>query len=310
MTCWPISIPRPDPHLRWLAGDALRALLPREPTGVTGFNLALQNGRPEDAWAFTDYVRRLFPGARPRLLWFVHVEAFRRQGLSLGLIEDQRFARAFPKALIRGANERRPTRGSAIRAEELGATSFGPDGVVFKNRYDRGRRRGIRSTRGMDVVHREVSGEVRGSAPALDSRAALYFEKTVALANRLGRRPRHRAHAERIPGMLGGDQGIGWQERHDRWSRYLDGVVPQARASGSIDLSELSSVPGASGTAYYDGIHVQRVNARRILDEVVRRGRETNSVSRARQAGRVRLPRQLPDRRPSSARRSASSKSS
>ena len=31
-------------------------------TGLRGFNLALQNGRPEDAWAFVNFVHQRFPG--------------------------------------------------------------------------------------------------------------------------------------------------------------------------------------------------------------------------------------------------------
>ncbi len=237
-------------------------------TGVTGFNLALQNGRPEDAWAFTAYVRRLFPGARPRILWFVHVESFREQPLSPGLTEDHRFARAFPRALILGARATPYPVDAATRARDLGATSFGPDGVVLRNRYDSRSEKGYRLTRGVDWSIAKYRERYENPTPTLDPRAQLYFEKTVALANRLGRipvivlMPSH-------PRLLAAIRAMGWQRQHDEVVEYLDSLMPRLRLR-IVDLSELSSVPGASRDAFYDGIHVRRSNAERILDEVVR----------------------------------------
>ena len=241
----------------------------RRLTGLTGFNLALQNGRPEDAWAFIDYARRLFPGLRPRLLWFVHAEAFRRQGLSLGLIEDRRLSQAFPKALIEAERATPDPTDPAVRAKELATTTFGPDGAVVKNRYDLRLEQGFTLERGIAWSIARFEERYQAPSPAIDPRAALYFEKTVALANRLGRRPVIVLMPTQ-PEVLEAIRDIGWQERHDQVVHYLEGVARKHELT-VIDLSELSSVPGASATAYYDGIHVQRVNARRILDEVVAR---------------------------------------
>jgi hypothetical protein len=237
-------------------------------TGLPGFNLALQNGRPEDAWAFIAYARRIFPGLRPRVLWFVHVEAFRKQRLSPGVTDDPRLARAFPPSLIAAERAKPDPTNPVARAKELAQTTYGPDGVVLRNRYNIRAARGYTLERGLAWSIAKAEERYRHPQPALDPRAQRYFEKTLALENELGRTPVI-VFMPTQPELMAAIRAS-WQQRHDRVMTYLDSLKERYRFT-VIDLSDLSSVPEADPNAFYDGIHVRLSNARRILQEVVRR---------------------------------------
>jgi hypothetical protein len=90
-------------------------------TGLRGFNFAFQNGRPEDAWAFVNYVHQRFPGTKLRVVWFLQVEAFRKQTLSPGLLQDASLSRWFPASLIESEplRHRSGARSSSVAGDRL-----------------------------------------------------------------------------------------------------------------------------------------------------------------------------------------------
>jgi hypothetical protein len=237
-------------------------------TGMSGFNLALQNGRPEDAWAFTTYARRLFPGLRPRVLWFIHVESFRRQPLSPGLTEDPRLSQAFPAPLLTEARATPYPVDAEARASDLAQTTFDPDGVTTRNRYDIRAETGYPLVKGLAYSTGKLEEHYRHPTPTLDPRAKVYLEKTLRLVDDLGHTPVVVLMPTQ-PEVLAAIRTEGWQRQHDETVSYLTGLESSIPFT-LIDLSEISSVPGASEDAFYDGIHVRQWNARRILDEVVR----------------------------------------
>jgi hypothetical protein len=236
-------------------------------TGLSGFNFAFQNGRPEDAWAFVNRVCEVHPDARPRLLWFIHVEAFRAQGLSVGLVQDERLSCYFPKALIEREREKLPrTAAEMPERRDLELTTYGPDGVVLRNRYDIRREKGYTLDRALDWAVDKALERYSATTPALDPRSVKYFEKTLRLMRRIGTEPVI-VLMPLHPALLEAVRDAGWEKRHEKvlaWLREL-----QERHDFTVlDLSRLESV-GGDPEAFYDGFHIMRHNARRVLDTVV-----------------------------------------
>ena len=70
------------------------------------------------------------------------------------------------------------------------------------------------------------------------------------------------------PQVLKALRAKGWDERHDRFLEYVDSL--HARYDFEfIDLSEIRSF-GGDPDGFYDGVHIKFVNARRVIDKLVR----------------------------------------
>jgi hypothetical protein len=241
-------------------------------TGLRGFNLALQNGRPEDAWALVNHLRTTRPGIRPHVIWFVHVEAFREQGLSVGLIQDERLSRYFPDELIATEREKLPTTKEEMPAgRDLALTTYGPDGVVLRNRYDIRAGQGYTLERALDWSVSRALERYATTTPALDPRSTEYFEKTLDLLDRLDTTPVI-VFMPIHPTLLAAVRPLGWEQRHREVLDYLHKLQDE-HPFVTLDLSRLQSI-GGDPDAFYDGFHMTRSNARRVLEAVVERAPE------------------------------------
>jgi hypothetical protein len=236
-------------------------------TGRSGFNLAFQNGRPEDAWAFVNYAHRAFPTTPLQVVWFVHVEAFREQGLSPGLVQDETLSHWFPPALIAREKKKLPrSRNEVPPGRDLALTRFGADGVVFRNRYDLAEDRGRRLSHAIDCSIRTALERYDTTTAALYPRSQQYFDKTMGLLDQMGTTqvvvltPLH-------PRLLAAVRDAGWSERHAEVVAYLK-RMQQRHGFRLLDLSELSSI-GGDPDGFYDGFHVKRANARRLIRTIV-----------------------------------------
>lgn len=236
-------------------------------TGLPGFNLALQNGRPEDAWAYVNLLHERDPQAPIQIVWFLHVEAFRKQGLSPGLIQEPELSRWFPPELVAAERAKLPrTEADLPKGTDLALTQFASDGVVVRNRYD------IAAEKGRTLKHAlawsidTALKRYATSSPALYARSTQYFEQTCSLLSELGTTqtvvltPMH-------PKLLAAVRKAGWNARHREVMTYLR---RQQAAYGFtlLDFSELSTI-GGDPHAFYDGFHFRRANARRLVDAVV-----------------------------------------
>ncbi len=154
-------------------------------TGSPGFDLAFQNGRPEDAWAFVDYARRRFPKTPLQVVWLLHVEAFREQGLSPGLIQEPQLSRWFPPALVEAEKKKLPqTPEEAPAGKDLALKRFGDAGVVLRNRYDLEEARGRPLSRAIDYSIETALERYETTTAALYPRSQKYFEKTMGLLDK------------------------------------------------------------------------------------------------------------------------------
>jgi len=238
-------------------------------TGLRGFNLALQNGRPEDAWAFVNRAHIDHPKTRLHVVWFIHVEAFRAQGLTFGLIQDERLSQFFPAALIAREREKVPrTEAEIPDRKDLNLTTYGADGVVLRNRYDIRLENGYTLDRGLEWSVNKAVERYATTTPALDPRSTKYFEKTLRLLDRLGAKPAI-VLMPLHPTLLAAVRPAGWETRHREVLDYLEGLQKRYDFV-TLDLSRLDSVDG-DPDAFYDGFHITGSNARRVLDTVVRR---------------------------------------
>ena len=238
-------------------------------TGLRGFNLAFQNGRPEDAWAFVNFIHQRYPKARLRVVWFIHVEAFREQGLSMGLTQNARLSRWLPADLVASERRKLPTTQAEVPAgRDLALTRYSPDGAVLHNRYDLAVERGRRLSRSVDCSIDAALERYSTTTPALFPRSKLYFRKTLGLLNEMGSTPAV-VFMPLHPRLLAAVRPAGWEERHHEVVTYLDRLHKEYRFR-VLDLSVLSSI-GGDPQAFYDGFHVKRANARRLIDEVVTR---------------------------------------
>ena len=258
------------PQLLVLGGSRATRFEPayfEELTGLRGFNLALQNGRPEDAWAFVNFIHERYPGAKLRVVWFLHVEAFRKQGLSPGLLQDESLSRWFPAGLIESERNKLPQSPAEVpKARDLALTRFAPDGVVLRNRYDIAQERGRPLSRSIDWSIQTALERYATTEAALNPRSQRYFERTLQLLSEMGTTqavvlmPLH-------PRLLAAVRTAGWQARRAEVMTYLKGL--QGRYGfGLLDRSDLATF-GGDPDEFYDGFHMKRANARKLTRNVV-----------------------------------------
>ena len=260
------------PQLLLLGGSRATRFEPayfEQLTGLRGFNLAFQNGRPEDAWAFVNFIHARFPSTKLRVVWFLQVEAFRTQALSFGLLQEGSLSRWFPASLLESERKNLPRSPSEVpkgRERDLALTRFGADGVVLRNRYDIVEERGRPLSRAVDGSIEAALERYATTESALDPRAQRYFERTLRLLSQMGTTqavvlmPLH-------PRLLAAVRSAGWEERHDEVMTYLTEI--QGRFGfGLLDCSDLATFHGDQ-QQFYDGFHVKRANARKLTRSVV-----------------------------------------
>jgi hypothetical protein len=265
------ALPQP-PQLLIFGGSRSTRFEPARFTRLTGlraFNLAFQNGRPEDAWAFLNDARTRWPGARFRAVWFLHVEAFREQGLSAGLVQDPELARWFPPDLVAAERAKLPTSAAeAPLGRDLALTEYGADGVVLRNRYDLAEANGATLEAKLDWSIGKALERYQAAGPALFPRSQHYFERTIALLNDQGSEPVV-VLMPLHPRLLEAVRDEGWAERHREVMRSFEDLQ-ETHAFTVLDLSELATI-GGDPDDFYDGFHVKRANARRLIRAVVER---------------------------------------
>ncbi len=228
-------------------------------TGLSTFNCAVQCFRPEDAWAFSNYLYSRAPDTRLHCIIALQTRTFHDDTLRAGLLYDQRLASAFPPALV---SRQKEARGRPPVKELLGVNRFLARGYLVRNRYDVTRERpGYSFQRHLDLYTRRLLPQHRWDGP-LDGDALqdLLREDRPAL-----QRPRRRAFdrrhalpAARPPRL----QGRGLPEA----PRPPHGVSPCRRTRCRFRVLDLTDIRtfGGRATWFYDGAHVTRQNAHQI----------------------------------------------
>ncbi len=254
------------PQLVVLGGSRAQRFEPsyiRELTGLGAFNFAVQNSRPEDAYAMTLALLSRAPAVKLRVFYAVQVTTFNDRVMHPGILYDARFARWFPEDVI------------AAQRQELGAPppdglpddiEYSPRGCLLYNRYDRYVERGRPLERALATwLERLVPNAA--SPLAEQSRSRLYFEKLLRVCNDRGVTPAIVVMPQHPVG-LEAFREVGWQEKNDALLAYLRGLEG-AYDLRVLDYTEIASF-GGKARYFYDGSHVTRENARLILEQAVR----------------------------------------
>lgn len=256
----------------------------RRKLGETGFNAAVSDGRPEDAWAFLNLLHARFPRSHPHYLWLVDVESF-RGGPDPGLLDTPALARFVPfrerwrqrldaampllswqeaRASLRVL--RRTWFGPPIR---LGSTAFAPNGFRRYDIHDAAFARGrtlAQELRASEALYASVYSRYRGLSPV----QMRYFERTLARMDAWGEPPVI-VLTPLHPAMRRALAPLGWTKRRQQVLEFLAGLRARHRFE-FLDLTLLSSF-GGSPDGFYDGFHLTLPNMHRLLDAVVRRER-------------------------------------
>ncbi len=232
----------------------------RSRTHLTAFNFALHNGRPEDAWAITDWVLDSHPDKPPTVIWCVQATTFADVPMNAGLIVDERFSQAFPKSLIKAKTKwamKQPERNI------LSSRRYGYDGMLWWNSYDKKRQAGVSLQRSLtnyldaDMLAKAGNRKIPGN-----TRAKAYFVRTIQLLNEHDIRPLI-VIMPYHPRVLKAFNAVGWGVKQ-RWLRsYLSRLRQRLdfRVVNCLDIKTF----GGSPNGFYDGSHLTAGNSRRLL---------------------------------------------
>ena len=259
-------LPEP-PQLVIFGGSRAQRFEPsvaEELTGLPAFNFAVQNSRPEDAYAMTRYLFWREPGVKVRCFWALQATSLSDSPLHPGLLAEQRLTQFLPDYLVRVQQK------VSVSSEgrEVGPdTRFTARGSLLYNGYDVRLERGIPFERTLlGYLSKMVP---RAGAPAAygSVRARTYFERTLQLFNLhdvepvLVIMPYH-------PAALSAFRAVGWDAKEAEFKDYLQSLQGTYRFH-LLDYTDIAAFHG-SDDAFYDGAHIKAANARRILAQAVK----------------------------------------
>lgn len=238
----------------------------RKLTGLRAFNAAFHNGKPEDAWAFTNWLLSRTPDQPPNVVWCIQATTFTDASIAPGLILDQRLSQWFPPELIAAETPRAVQAGAH---DLLHGRRYGADGMMLWNGYDSKLQRGNTIQRAIrHYLDPEMLATAGNRKIPHDTRAQEYFEKTIELLNQHGVKPLIVIMPYQ-PTVLRAFLSVGWGAKERGLHRYL-------RAAGRrcdfkvLDLLRVSTF-GGHPDWFYDGAHLTAANSRLLLRYCVRK---------------------------------------
>jgi hypothetical protein len=255
------------PELVVLGGSRAQRFEPsllRRLTGLSAFNYALQNCRPEDAYAVTRNLYRRAPDVRIRCIYAVQCTTFSDIDLHPGLLYDQRLSSAFPRALVA---RQKAAQGRVEAHSLLSCNIFSDRGCLLWNTYDELEAGGRTLGESLTSYLGSLLPRAASTAPVAHTRSRRYFEKLLALQNAHDVAPLLVIMPYQ-PSALRAFRSVGWEAKRRRLLAYLDGL----HASYDFRVLDCTTIATFGGTAsgFYDGAHIKVENARRILRYAVR----------------------------------------
>ncbi len=230
-------------------------------TGLRTFNACFSNGRPLEAWAYTNYLLAEYPHTTLRCFWAVQPTTLYPKPIDPGLVQDPRLARAFSQGFIDHAAREQIATMYVEKPMLWYAGGFAADGHVIHNWHDdmpagpaaldAAIRREVAITLSKRVKHRGKSW----------SDNATYLAATIGLFNSIGVEPvlavmpTHPLAIE----LVGRAR---WERQRDRFMAFMQSLKRHYRFV-LLDYSEVKKFGGDPG-AFYDGMHMRAENARRL----------------------------------------------
>jgi hypothetical protein len=242
-------------------------------TGLTGFNLAFTNGKPEDAWAFAHYLHDRWPKTRLRWIWGIQPWTFGDRPMDGALIQDPRLNKYFPDALLRAQGELLPQTPDKVPKHRPGYNwRYAADGTRIWDYYDRKYAEGLTLDEVIAKAIAPLPGKpakspapVTPGTPFPTTRARTYFEKTLAYLNSIGVTP-ILVGMPMQPTILQARIEAGSQRSYARFLGYVDSLHKSYDVE-FIDLLHIESV-GGQPNGFYDGVHLRFANARLLIDKL------------------------------------------
>jgi hypothetical protein len=236
-------------------------------TGLTAYNLAMACGKAEDAFAFAHFLQDRSPGSTRLWIWGVQRSILYTRDIDPGLVQDPRLSKYLPTALLRQQAGALPTDPAEV-AKTGGRANrrYSPQGMVLHNAYDTRRARGLTLEHSLQEYIRRMLPKLKHSSDApVDavSRSRQYFERTLGFLNECGITP-ILVSMPVHPTVLAVFREHDWQARQDEFVDYLDGLEDK-HDFRFLDLTEVSSF-GGDPDGFYDGVHIDAANTRRIVD--------------------------------------------
>ena len=258
-------LPAP-PELVVLGGSRAQRFEPSQierRTGLPAFNFAVQNSRPEDAYAIARYLFGRAPDVKLRCIWAVQVTTLGDTPLHPGLLAEERLAQFLPDELVAA---QRAAHAKVAAHEVLWSDEYSSRGALFRNRYDRVEARGIGFDDVMQTYLSRMLPKAAAPSPHEQRRSKRYFEKTLRLFNLHGVAP-VLVIMPYHPKALAAFRAVGWQHKLDALGAYLRGLRGRY-VFRLLDYTEIAAF-GGSARGFYDGAHVKRANASRIVKQLV-----------------------------------------
>lgn len=233
-------------------------------TGLSAFNFALQNCRPQDAYAVSRYLFSLAPTARIRCLFAVQSTTFGDLPMNAGLLYDKRLSRWFPDALI--ARQKAAAGKPKVR-DVLSCNRFSSRGCLLTNPYDEREDCGVSLSSVLDSYIDSMLPRAAEDPDNGGEQAGRYFCKLLQLYNEHGVKPAI-VIMPYHPRALVAFRAVGWQRKLDRLKSYLH-ALQRRYDFHLLNYTEIGSFGGEAGW-FYDGAHIKAENARLILRQAVK----------------------------------------
>ena len=244
-------------------------------TGLSGFNAAVTQARPEDTWALLNLLHARFPKARFRFLWVVHADEFDPRLIDLAILKNAALARYFPASLVKSQLPRAlalaegGSKGVTIDVPDRGEFAYAPDGFVLSGFFSNA----VPPPNGNvgaidDNIRKELL--IYGNGPAAPQpRSVRYFQRDLRLMDSLAAAPPVIVAAPFDQRIYAATVHRGWDAHH----RQLLALLARLRAThrfSFLDLSHAASFGFTPGD-FYDGIHLTPRGAQKVIDLVLRR---------------------------------------
>lgn len=233
-------------------------------TGLSAFNFAVQNCRPEDAYAISRYLIERAPGVKLQCFFAVQATTFGEIPMHPGLLYDPRLVRWFPDALVaeqKEANE--PLEVRRVPLEQPLQQPRPPALQLLRQAPRRRRDPGARNAH----LPRPHGAQGRLHDAGRQRRSRAYFRKPLALFNDRGVTPAiviMPYHPDALSAFL----EVGWQRKQDPLKGYLRSLQDEYDFR-VLDYTEIGSF-GGRPEWFYDGAHITKENARLVFEQAVR----------------------------------------
>jgi hypothetical protein len=247
----------------------------KQRTGLSGFNAAVTQARPEDTWALLNLLHARFPAARFRFLWVLHADEFGARPIDLAILMNPALARFFPASLVKSqlpqAIALAKGGGPAVKIDiqKRGSLAYAPNGFVTSGFFGNATPPPNGNVGAVDAnIRKELL--IYGSTPSVFyPRPLKYFQKDLRLMDSLAAAPPVIVAAPFDQRIYQATVNRGWGTRHQLLLALLN-KLQSADHFSFLDLSKAWQY-GFTPSDFYDGIHLTPQGGNRLIDLVLQK---------------------------------------